>query len=160
MPRAGDDMTDPSPAVPFCPQARDYDCGTACLAMVARHYGIDTSADSLRGACQPDYGISVPGLIDVAKGLGLHTQRLPSDSPVTDLQTAIRDGRPVIVAVTPRWVYGIPLEVPHYVVIIGLDDEHAAIHDPDVGPNIRVPRSAILAGWADASFRGVIAWKQ
>ncbi len=146
--------------VPYCRQTGHSDCGPACLAMVARYHGIDTSISAVADLCglEPDYGLPTRDLVFAALVLGLAARETNLGSPITDLERALSDGAPVIVAVNVGWLYNAPVETTHYVVVTAVGEETMVIHDPDVGPEIRVPRSRFLAAWTACDFAGVLTW--
>lgn len=135
-------------AMPLKPQwgpgANRYinDCGPACVAMVLDFYGklgaltVDTLAAET-GLRLSDSGLLPGGLRDLAYAHGLRMLARAGVSP-TDLRTEIDAGRPVIALVAYRFILGrldqgdnIPGNDGHYVVIVGYDEEHYVLDDPD-----------------------------
>jgi len=61
----------------------------------------------------------------------------------SDLQTHIAKGRPLIAGLKPKG------EPAHYVVIVGIDPENAAllVNDPELGSMLRVERAKFEKSW-------------
>lgn len=62
---------------PFVAQIDEMDCGAACLAMVAQHYGREVTLTRLRALCHTSHdGTSLSGLCAAAAELGLAARAL------------------------------------------------------------------------------------
>ena len=103
-----------------------YDCGAACLASVASFYGIQESLANIRihCGCTPE-GISIQGIMDGAKKLGLNAKGYKSAnkdlSPIKDIQI------PVIAHIKDNGGFF------HFVVIYGIKNDRIKIMDPAYG---------------------------
>lgn len=52
-------------------------CGVAALAMVCRYHGLPCTVQELEGICRPTReGVSLKGIADAARELGLETRGL------------------------------------------------------------------------------------
>jgi ABC-type bacteriocin/lantibiotic exporter with double-glycine peptidase domain len=128
--------------------------------MVARYHGIATSVGAVANLANvdPDYGALTGDLVFAALVLGLGARETNVESPITELERALGEANPVIVAVDAGWLYNAPVEAPHYVVVVTCGENEVTLHDPDVGPEIRVPRTRFLAAWTACDFAGVLTW--
>jgi len=78
------------PKIPFLHQPDQMDCGAACLAMVAKHYGKNYTVQKLRDMCYATRaGVSLLGISDAAEKLGFKTigirtsfEKLAEDAPL------------------------------------------------------------------------------
>ncbi|HYI40314.1 MAG TPA: peptidase domain-containing ABC transporter [Allosphingosinicella sp.] len=100
-------------------QATYFECGLACLVMVARSFGADIALSSVRKSCPPSArGMTLNGMIAVARQLGLRP------SPVAINLAGLETLRlPAIL----HWGFS------HYVVLAGFDGKRLDIVDPGHG---------------------------
>lgn len=99
------------------------DCGAACLATVASHFGISTSLTALRERAGTDRnGVTLKGLIDAAETIGLEARayhdpqkRLQRTTPVPLIAHVIRDDR------------------LHFVVVLRIGRKRVTLFDPALG---------------------------
>ena len=105
--------------LPVILQTEAAECGLACLAMVAGHYGLRTDLATLRRRFSVSLkGATLKSLIEIAKALQLTTRPLKLDlAHVSDLKL------PCIL----HW------EMNHFVVLKAVSRSGVAIHDPAVG---------------------------
>ncbi len=124
------------------------DCGAACLQMVAAHFGIRTSLDSLREKTFLDRdGVSVQGIVRAAETLGLRA--LPVRLPYQSGKDATTVG--LWEAPLPCILYW---DQRHYVVLYRLSRKEAKIADPALGKRSLTHRE-LLRHWDPADTGGV-----
>jgi ABC-type bacteriocin/lantibiotic exporter with double-glycine peptidase domain len=107
--------------VPFIPQKRNW-CGPACLAMVARYYGVGISQEKLAGEI---YQRRLRGAVNLdlllaARRLGF--QAHASEGDLDKLKALLRKNRPVIALVET-----IRAGVFHYLLVYGYDDDKEVV---------------------------------
>jgi hypothetical protein len=132
-------------------------CGPASVAMLLRALGVDVSVEDARAALsraqggRGDYGgAGLETLATALTGYGLrHSGLLPGGraAPWTPeaVREALRDGRPMIAQVRERLLPGRGAGAggaDHYVVLVGLDGDDVAYHDPALPAPGEAPRSA------------------
>ena len=98
---------------PFFRQHDQYDCGPACLKMIAKYYGITYSSEQLRHLCNITMeGVSARGIVEGAEAIGM--QALPASITINTLINEVplpcisywRDRHFIIVYKTSKkWVY-------------------------------------------------------
>jgi ATP-binding cassette subfamily B protein RaxB len=100
-------------------QATYFECGLACLVMVARSFGAEVSLSGVRKSCPPSArGMTLNGMVAVARQLGLRP------SPVAINVAGLESLRlPAIL----HWGFS------HYVVLAGYDGRRVDIFDPGHG---------------------------
>ncbi|MEA3010859.1 MAG: ATP-binding cassette, subfamily bacterial CvaB/MchF/RaxB [Sphingomonadales bacterium] len=100
-------------------QATYFECGLACLVMVARSFGADVSLSGVRKSCPPSArGMTLNGMVEVARQLGLRP------SPVAINVAGLESLKlPAIL----HWGFS------HYVVLVGYDGRRVDIVDPGHG---------------------------
>jgi ATP-binding cassette, subfamily B, bacterial CvaB/MchF/RaxB len=100
-------------------QATYFECGLACLVMVARSFGADVALSGVRKSCPPSArGMTLNGMIAVARQLGLRPSPVAINLAGLD---ALR--LPAIL----HWGFS------HYVVLAGFDGRHLDVVDPGHG---------------------------
>ena len=105
--------------LPAIMQTEASECGLACLAMIARHFGSQSGLSDLRQT----YGMSLKGatmqeLVRIADHLGLASRPLRLDlDELPELRL------PCIL----HW------DLNHFVVLVSVEGKHGLIHDPAVG---------------------------
>ena len=145
-------------------------CGPASVAMLLRALGVDVSIGDARAALSRalggggEYGgAGLETLATALTGYGLrHSGLLPGGraslwNPEA-IREALRDGRPMIAQVREQLLPGRAAGTggaDHYVVLVGLDGEEVAYHDPALPAPGEAPRSApmgaMLAAMAASS---------
>jgi ABC-type bacteriocin/lantibiotic exporter with double-glycine peptidase domain len=104
------------PKVSFIAQTAENDCGAAALAMMLAHWGRPVSRDQISAAHRPSArGLRAGELRAFAKSQGL--QAFIVEGRLTDLETELARGRPVIVGLGKP--HGRRL-LTHYEVVVGL----------------------------------------
>lgn len=100
-------------------QATYFECGLACLVMVARSFGANVSLSGARKTCPPSArGMTLNGMVAVARQLGLRPS--PVAINIAGLETL---KLPAIL----HWGFS------HYVVLAGFDGRRLDIVDPGHG---------------------------
>jgi len=107
------------PRIRLVRQATYFECGIACLVMVARAFGANVSLSAVRKAFPPSArGMTLKGIVRVADEIGLKA------IPVSiNLEGLSELQRPAII----HWGFS------HYVVLAGFDGETLDIYDPAHG---------------------------
>lgn len=114
------------------------DCGPACLAFIAAHYGIGVTIGQLRIYAGTDSeGTSLSGMVVAARMLGL-TSSAVQVSPTTDLEQLPLPAIFAIQSATGR---------PHYVVVTRMRGQSITTMDPAIGLCKDSPKSALLKTW-------------
>lgn len=106
--------------------------------------------------CVPSAGCAVMDVYRAALRYGLQPKWLDVMSIENDVETALGNGRPVIISVQLSalpYLHGQSIWW-HSVVVIGMDDVHAFVHDPapDGGERLSVRRDRLLAAWDSSLF--------
>lgn len=115
------------------------DCGPACLAMLLNALGIPATTDAVfhRTGGAPDNYISAAQIIRVGESYGVPLD-FRTGWTLGQLQGALIQARPVIALVH----YGAFSELqpgistqssfkgPHFVLVVGFDEQHVIVHDP------------------------------
>lgn len=123
----------------FVKQHNDEECGAACLAMVARHYGKKVSLPRVRqlvGTGQQ--GTTLLGLRRGADELGFHCRALRTDVDETFFRDVHQIGLPAIL----HW------KGNHWVVLHAVHPRSVVIADPAEGV-LRLSRRRFLEEWGD-----------
>jgi ATP-binding cassette subfamily B protein len=103
-------------AVPFVRQVDETDCGSACLAMICRHFGRRVSQTRIRQLTHTGLdGTSLRDICHAAVELGLAARTVKASPESLDTMPL-----PAIV----HW------EGNHWVVLYDIDEDHARIADP------------------------------
>ncbi len=106
---------------PLVHQAEEMDCGAACLAMICRHYGVQTSLGKLRDLINVTReGATLDSVARVAESLGFTTRGVRASMP------SLQSFELPFIA---HW------EGYHFVVVYGVSSEHVWLADP--GPGFR-----------------------
>lgn len=146
--------------IPYFGQLSPVTCGAACLKMVLAGFKIESQEDQLaRDARTGPEGTALEDLIDVARANGLQTETFTQETALGQLENAVGDGRPVIAIVSDLLLGGDLSGRAHFVVVTVTDGEYVYFHDPENGPDRRVPRERFLLSWTHWGFRGVALWK-
>lgn len=116
------------------------DCAAACMASIARHYGIDIPLTSIREASGTSLaGTSIKGVLDACRELGFKAGAYKSDERSLDSLAGLSD--PVMLHVVNH------LGDLHFVVLYSLSPTHARIMDPSFGKMVRMPASQLREAW-------------
>ncbi|TDS16074.1 peptidase domain-containing ABC transporter [Sphingobacterium paludis] len=99
------------------------DCGAACLASVAAHYGLGLPIAKIRQICHTDNrGTNVMGLIQGLATMGFHAKGVKGG-----LDALLQIPTPTIAHVVLKQ------QLQHYVVIYKVNKQHVTVMDPGVG---------------------------
>lgn len=116
------------------------DCAAACMASIARHYGIDIPLTSIREASGTSpAGTSIKGVLDACRELGFKAGAYKSDERSLDSLAGLSD--PVMLHVVNH------LGDLHFVVLYSLSPTHARIMDPSFGKMVRLPAAQLREAW-------------
>lgn len=122
-------------------QKSDHDCGTACLDVVCRFWGVRE-----RGPVKlanPISGMAPDVIESVLRSLGF--QLVTGTMSVDDLRHFTRAGRPVLCPVG--------IEGGHWVVVAGVVRNRVHFHDPLTGA-ASLPAASWVTVWRDATRNG------
>lgn len=118
-------------------QQSEEDCGAACLAMVARHYGQLISLNASREAVGTgQLGTTLLGLQRGAEGLGFNARTLKASPLVLDRMDQV------------QWPAIIHWQGNHWVVLYGKRGRQFVVADPALGLRY-LTREQVAAGWQD-----------
>ncbi len=139
-------------------------CGPASLKMVLNYYGLEKTEKELAELCgtDPVLGTSDEGLKRAAEGLGLKVE-IKNNSTFDDIQHWLDKKVPVIVNwfTRGRIDYN-DSQVPdgHLSVVVGLDDEHIYLQDPEIGDLRKISRDDFMKVWFDFKGKYIKAWDE
>lgn len=115
----------------WVPQLFQTDCGPACLAMVARCFGIRIAGSNLRSLAQTGrIGTSLSRLAEAARAIGFRTHAVHTD------QNRLSEFQFPAIAVFRD----------HYVVIHGISENWITVGDPARGPRL-MAHHAFYESW-------------
>ncbi|OGD79546.1 hypothetical protein A2368_02290 [Candidatus Collierbacteria bacterium RIFOXYB1_FULL_49_13] len=138
-------------------------CGPATLKMVLAYYGIEKSEDKLAQACGKDteLGVDDQAIKRIAESFGLRVE-IKNNSSFDDIQSWLEKKVPVIVNwfTRGRTDYAED-EVAdgHYSVVVGLDDQHIYLQDPEVGRVRKIEKDEFKKVWFDFSSEFIEKWE-
>ncbi len=109
-------------------QHDEKDCGAACLAMIAKYYGLSLPLSRFRELTKTDsQGANLYGLANAAAQIGFQAEALQGG--IADLTQGVHNGTlslPMIAHTVQDGLY-------HYVVITGISHHHVCVADPAFG---------------------------
>ncbi|MGM9477764.1 peptidase domain-containing ABC transporter [Pedobacter sp. GSP4] len=112
------------------------DCGAACLASIAIHYGLDMPIARIRQYASTDKkGTNVLGLIEAANRLGFSAKGVKAD-----YDNLFNIPLPVIAHVLQN-------QLPHYVVIYSIHSDYIEIMDPGFGEMQKLSHQEFRQKW-------------
>jgi predicted double-glycine peptidase len=144
--------------VPHIRQGTNYSCGPACLAMVLRFHGINTSEASVlkRTETTPESGLSPVGIVRFLRK-ARHSHKQYQRMTLSLLGSYLERGWPVIVAYQ-AWPHkpsqtdlGRSWDHGHYSVVVSVADGRICLVDP----SSKRPRRFLDAGQFIASWRDI-----
>jgi len=113
------------------------DCGAACLASIAIHYGLDMPIARIRQYASTDKkGTNVLGLIEASSRLGFSAKGVKAD-----YDNLFSIPLPVIAHVIQN-------KLPHYVVIYAIHSDYIEVMDPAYGEMQKIPHSEFREKWS------------
>lgn len=128
-------------------QQDSYDCGAACLLSIGVWWGVRIPLSQVRieCGCTPQ-GISIEGIIDGAKALGLKAKALKSNSlslegKKENLLELAKYSFPVIAHITQDDGF------LHFVVIYGVTEKYVRIMDPAVADEVKESIEEFAKKW-------------
>ena len=117
------------------------DCAVACIAAIARHYGLSLPLANIRQACGASVeGTTIKGIMDACQAINM--EALPLKSKEKDLDLIESEHLPVILHATNDE------GDPHFVVLLSYDDKTAVVMDPAEGKNVRLARQTLVGRWS------------
>ena len=128
-------------------------CGPASLKIVLSYYGVDKSEAELAQLTDwdPNFGVSNENIAKAARSLGF-TVEIKNESSFADIEKWLAKGVPVLVDWFTR---GRPdyddseVAEGHSSVVVGLDDDHIYLQDPEIGGLRKITRDNFLKVWFD-----------
>lgn len=119
------------------------DCGAACLAMVAGHYGLKLPISRCRELTKTDRsGTNLYGLVTGAEQIGLRAEGM--SGTWEELMQGIADGEVRFPFVAHTISDG---AMQHYVVVYGFRRGRLLIADPDGGKRLRLTGEEFVRRW-------------
>lgn len=112
-------------------QNNEFDCGAACLCSIASYYGLELPMAEVRKACGCSRdGITIQGIIEGAKSIGLHGTGFKS--PEREIGKLSKAKGPFIAHTKTEEGY------LHYIVVRKITDSGVYIMDPAFGSRIKM----------------------
>lgn len=136
--------------VPLISQSSEYGCGSAALAMVLRHWGLESSdVDVARDIPGGEQGsIAAGALRDLARQKGLRAFLVRGTE--ADLIREVAFDRPVLVGVVQRYTNR---SYAHYEVIVGINQRTRRVLMLDPGRGMREDDFGAFANeWGGAGW--------
>ena len=152
------------PVKPFQETLHAGRCGPASLKMVLVHYGIECTEEDLAKLCgtDSDLGTSDQDIKKAAESFGF-TVEIKNNSTFEDIQAWLGKKVPVIVNwfTRGRTDYS-EEEVPdgHLSVVVGLDNEHIYLQDPEIGKLRKITRDDFMKVWFDFTGEYINSWDE
>ena len=139
-------------------------CGPASLKMVLSYYGVEKTEKELAELCRtdPNLGTSAEGLKRAAEQLGF-TVEVKNGSTFDDIQRWLDKKVPIIVNWFTRGRIDYDdSEVPdgHLSVVVGLDDTHIYLQDPETGGLRKIARDDFMKAWFDFTGEHITSWNE
>lgn len=154
-------MNGENPQIPYVPQETGAPtCSIAAMRMALQRFGFDRPDHELMAEFPPLPTLHEEGFNN--DGFGEHLERIficnvKNESQIADIEHALKEGKVVIV----NFVLG---EEPHaengryrpingkktdghYAVVVALDGNDLIMHDPEMGPDLRMSLHDFLHRW-------------
>ena len=121
-------------------QHDETDCAAACIASIARYYGVDVPLTVIREASGTSTaGTSIKGILDACRQIGFKATGYKSDDKALEGLYGLSE--PVILhEVNPRGDL-------HFVVLESISPRFARIMDPAEGKTIKLPAARLREQW-------------
>ena len=117
------------------------DCAVACIAAIARYWGLSLPLAAIRQACGAGVeGTTIKGILDACQAINMDAR--PYRSPDKDLGLIDPEQLPVILHVATAD------GDPHFVVLISYNDKEAVVMDPAEGKNVRMDIDTLRERWS------------
>lgn len=128
-------------------------CGPASLKIIMDHYGINKSEKELAELTKlvPGLGVDDKSITDAAKALGFKVE-IKNESSFEDIEKWLEKGVPVIVDWFTRGRQDYDdseVSDGHYSVVIGLDESHIYLQDPEIGGERKISKEDFMKVWFD-----------
>lgn len=142
------------PVKPFQETLNAGMCGPASLKMVLAFYGIEAEESDLaiRMHASADLGVTAEDVVRVVQEFGLEAS-IRNKASFDDIGHLLEHNVPPIVDwfTSGRHDYPEEIAVPdgHYSVVVGLDDTHIYLQDPEIGGMRKLTRDAFERVWFD-----------
>ncbi|MBI4120484.1 MAG: C39 family peptidase [Parcubacteria group bacterium] len=150
------------PVKPFQETLHRGYCGPASLKMVLDYWDINKSEEEVAIACNrdPKLGTDDTLIKKAAESYGFKVE-IENDSSFDSIQHWLDRRVPVIVNwfTRGRADYS-DEEVPdgHYSVVVGLDDDHIYLQDPEIGRLRKLKRDDFMRVWFDFKPAYITSW--
>lgn len=130
--------------VPFYKQEFWFSCFVACVRMILEYYGIKKSERELRPLLRvTPHATGLWFFVELGlESMGLHFHRGFGFS-LDELRELVKNNTPLIVSL--KFSEKHP---NHTVVVTDITDKSIIVHDPDLGPNIRINVKQFLEAWS------------
>jgi len=152
------------PVKPFQETLHQGNCGPASLKMVLDYYGIRKDEAKLAKLCGKDsiLGVDDKSLKRAAEHFGL-TVEIHYNSSFKDIKKWLTKKVPVIVNWMSRGRTDYPESaVPdgHYSVVVGLDNHHIYLQDPEIDHLRTISRYDFMKSWYDFTGDFINSWDE
>ncbi len=150
------------PVEPFQETLYGSYCGPASLKMILDYWHIHKTEEEAAAACHrdPELGTDDAALKKAAESYGLEVE-IENNASFGSIRRWLDRGIPVIVDwfTRGRKEYG-DEEVPdgHYSVVVGLDDSHIYLQDPEIGGLRTLERDDFTRVWFDFKPAFINSW--
>ena len=122
-------------------QHDEYDCGAAALCAIAAWYGLYLPLSNVKKVCNcTKDGVTIKGILDGAKSLGLDTKALKS--PQKDIDRLCELKGPFIAHLQKDD------GLLHFVVVIKVHSQKVDIMDPALGERVSYPINRFRGEWS------------
>lgn len=117
------------------------DCAVACIAAIARYYGLALPLATIRQACGASVeGTTIKGIMDACQAVNLDAR--PLKSAARDIGAIPSENLPVILHVNNAD------GDPHFIVLCGFDASSATIMDPAEGKTSHIGMDNLTNMWS------------
>lgn len=134
--------------VPHFKQSSNYSCVPAAMRMVLAHLGHSINETTLVKRLDTKPIGTIVRNVQRISSLGFTVSF--GSSSLANIRSSLELGKPVIAFVMTGHLKYWKLDVPHAVVVVGIDDESVYLNDPwfDVAPQVS-SIDDFLAAWAE-----------
>lgn len=128
-------------------------CGPASLKILLGYYGVEKTENELAVLCKTkaDLGTDDKGIKSAAEKLGFKV-KIKNKSGFKDIEKWLNKGVPVIVDWFTRGrsdYADYEVSTGHYSVVVGLDDKHIYLQDPEIGKIRKLKKEYFMMVWFD-----------
>ena len=116
-------------------------------------YGIKVGEKELRKLFKttPSHGTYWKDVEENIKRLDVKFVYL-KNQPFRTLEELFKDDIPAVVSISSSIIVSED-ETNHVVVVVGLKENHVAIHDPEIGGYVEIEKNTFLEGWDARDYR-------